>query len=311
MVRLRVPILAFALLACFGSAGHADAAKVYRWTDRNGVSHYGDHVPDSPGARPADVRVIPVEAEPGAMARLRLINAGDRYQAWVDNSLSGPIEVEVAFNNSRNVTSRPSLPARATIAARGTALVAELMGAGGGQSPDFELAVRAVPGDPRSPGRVADFVLPLQQAQFRIEQGFGGGFSHATTENHYALDFAAPIGTPVLAARGGVVMQVESDFSKAGLDSEEYYGRANFIRIVHDDGSMALYAHLKEDGVLVRAGQRVQTGQQIGLSGNTGFTSAPHLHFVVQINRGMRLESIPFRMSGPSGPLRISGGRGG
>ena len=63
-----------------------------------------------------------------------------------------------------------------------------------------------------------------------------------------------------------------------------------------------------DDGVLVRVGQRVRAGQQIGLSGNTGFTTGPHLHFAVQVNRGMRLESIPFRMLGPAGPLRISGG---
>src|SRR5690606_32818975 len=121
--------------------------------------------------------------------------------------------------------------------------------------------------------------------------------------------FAAPEGTPVLAAREGVVMQVESNFDRAGLDREKYGGRANFVRVVHDDGTMALYAHLKPEGVLARVGQRVRAGQQIGMSGNTGFTTGPHLHFVVQVNRGMRLVSIPFRMSGPSGPLRLTARR--
>jgi len=95
-----------------------------------------------------------------------------------------------------------------------------------------------------------------------------------------------------------VVMQVESDFDKAGLDLEKYGGRANYVRILHDDGTMGLYAHLRPEGVLVRVGQRVRQGQQIGLSGNTGFTSGPHLHFAVQVNRGMNLLSIPFRMPG-------------
>jgi murein DD-endopeptidase MepM/ murein hydrolase activator NlpD len=122
------------------------------------------------------------------------------------------------------------------------------------------------------------------------------------------VDFAADEGTPVLAAREGVVMQVESDFDKAGLNRERYGGRANFVRILHDDGTMALYAHLRTEGVLVRVGQRVRGSQQIGLSGNTGFTTGPHLHFAVQVNRGMRLESIPFRMRGPAGPLRIASG---
>jgi len=61
---------------------------------------------------------------------------------------------------------------------------------------------------------------------------------------------------------------------------------------------MGLYAHLRPEGVLVRVGQRVRQGQQIGLSGNTGFTSGPHLHFAVQVNRGMNLVAIPFRMPG-------------
>ena len=105
-------------------------------------------------------------------------------------------------------------------------------------------------------------------------------------------------------------MQVENDFAKAGLNRERYGGRANFIRILHEDGTMALYAHLREEGALVRVGQRVRGGQQIGLSGNTGFTTGPHLHFVIQVNRGMKLESLPFRMRGPAGPLRIAGGAG-
>ena len=140
--------------------------------------------------------------------------------------------------------------------------------------------------------------MPLQQRKTRIDQGYGGSFSHADPQNKYALDFAADEGTPVVAAREGVVMQVESDFDKAGLNREKYGGRANFVRIVHDDGTMALYAHLKTEGVLVRVGQRVRAGQRIGLSGNTGFTTGPHLHFAIQVNRGMRLQSLPFRLQG-------------
>ena len=137
-----------------------------------------------------------------------------------------------------------------------------------------------------------------EDAGARPCRGFGGSFSHTDPQNRYAIDFGAAQGTPVFAARGGVVMQVESDFDKAGLDLEKYGGRANYVRILHDDGTMGLYAHLRPEGVLVRVGQRVRQGQQIGLSGNTGFTSGPHQHFAVQVNRGMNLLSIPFRMPG-------------
>lgn len=290
-----------ALLLAFG----AGAAKIYRWTDNSGITHYGDHVPDAP---PSQVSTIPVHAEPSAIAQLRIENVGDRYFAWADNRLSGPIEVQLDFSRSDNVIGQPVLPARATVAARGSALVAVLSSANPDRGYDFELQMESLPGDPGARPKNVDYVLPLQQDTFRIDQGYGGHFSHSDPQNRYAVDFAAAIGTPVLAARDGVVMQVESDFDKAGLNREKYGGRANFVRILHDDGSMTLYGHLKADGALVRVGQRVRGGQQIGLSGNTGFTTGPHLHFAVQVNRGMRLESIPFRMNGPAGPLRISGG---
>ena len=299
MTALRSLSLVLAGLVLMGSALVADAARIYRWTDRSGVSHYGDHVPDAP---PAQVKVIRAVPEPTAIARLRLQNDGDLNLAWADNTLAGPIEVRLRGSRGA-ITSDPALPARATIEARGSVVVALL-----DASQSAELWLDALPGDPNAKPLDVEYLLPLRQDVFRIDQGNDGRFSHTDPENRYAIDFAAAIGTPVQAARAGVVMQVESDFDKAGLKLEKYGGRANLIRILHDDGSMAVYAHLKLGGVLVRVGQRVRAGQQIGLSGNTGFTTGPHLHFAVQVNRGMRLESLPFKMTGPGGPLRIAVG---
>ncbi|MBC7989060.1 MAG: M23 family metallopeptidase, partial [Luteimonas sp.] len=106
-------------------------------------------------------------------------------------------------------------------------------------------------------------------------------------------------------ARGGIVMQTESGFGSAGLNKKRFSARANVIRILHDDGSMGVYAHLKANGVYVQVGDRVGIGQQIALSGNTGYSSGPHLHFCLQVNRGMRLVSIPFRMVGDRGYLPL------
>ncbi len=280
----------------------ADASKVYRWTDRNGITHYGDRPPD---AATSKVKVIPVYAEPGAMVRLRVESDGGGYMVWADNSLAGPIEVMLHFSRDANVTGDPPLPARATVPARGNALVARIGALDPSLPGEFELRLDSIPGDPSAKPEDADYLLPLRQRTLRIDQGYGGSFSHVDPQNRYAVDFAAEEGTPIVAARAGVVMQVESDFDKAGLNHEKYGGRANFVRILHDDGTMALYAHLKPEGVQVRIDQRVRVGQQIGLSGNTGFTTGPHLHFAVQVNRGMRLLSIPFRMTGPAGELRL------
>ena len=292
----------------------AHAAKVYRWVDAKGVVHYGDSAPAANAVvgGNARVKVIPVRAEPGAMVALRLEHDGEDYLAFADNRLAGPVQVRLSFTRSRNVAGDPLLPARATIDPRGSALVARIGAADPANPGDFELRLEAVPGSPNARPRDFEYAYPLQGGDVQVAQGFGGGWSHQDAQNHYAVDFVAPIGTPVFAARNGTVMQVESDFDKAGLNAEKYGGRANYVRIVHDDGTMALYAHLREGGVLVRVGQRVARGQQIGLSGNTGFTSGPHLHFAVQVNRDMRLVSIPFRMFGPRGILRftdVSAGR--
>ena len=291
---------AIALLGCALACALpvAQAGKVYRWVDKNGVVHYGARAPDAKATQGRAVKVIPVQAEPGAMVRLRVENIDGQYLAWADNALSGPIEVMLHFTRAVNVQGDPPLPARATVPARGSVLVARLQTVNPGQGGEFELRLDGIPGDPSARPLDVAYRVPLVQPRNRIDQGFGGTFSHSDPQNRYAIDFACDEGTPVVAARGGVVMQVESDFEKAGLDREKYGGRANFVRVLHDDGTMGLYAHLKPEGVLVRVGQRVRQGQRIGLSGNTGFTTGPHLHFAVQVNRGMRLVSIPFRLDG-------------
>jgi murein DD-endopeptidase MepM/ murein hydrolase activator NlpD len=303
----RAAALLACVLSCMGLiAANASAARIYRWTGADGVVHYGDHPPDARQQGHArNLRVIPVRAEPSAVARLRLEPRSGQYLAWADNLLGGPIEVMLDSGPGSSVVATPALPARATVAANGSALVSVLAPATQASRANVELRLTTVPGNPNARPLDVDYQLPLRQRALHVEQGYGGSFSHTDAQNLYAVDFAADIGTPVVAAREGVVMQVESDFAKAGLNLEKFGGRANFVRILHDDGTMALYAHLQESGVLVRVGQRVRTGQEIGLSGNTGFTTGPHLHFVVQVNRGMRLESIPFRMRGPQGVLNF------
>jgi murein DD-endopeptidase MepM/ murein hydrolase activator NlpD len=285
----------------------ARAGKVYRWVDAQGVAHYGDRAPAGPAPRHVRVQEVESAAAPAPIAVLRRQPSGPGMQAIAENRLAGPVQVRLEFARDSNVRADPDLPVTTVVPANRQSVVAYIDTVDPSQPGDFELTMEAVPGDPRAQPRDVEYLLPLRMRGWHIDQGFGGGFSHDDEQNRFALDLAAPIGTPVLAARDGVVMQVESDFARAGLDRERYAGRANLIRVLHDDGTMAMYAHLKADGVLVRPGQRVQAGDVIGLSGNTGFTSGPHLHFAVQVNRGMRLESIRFRMRGPQGPLNLGG----
>lgn len=129
-------------------------------------------------------------------------------------------------------------------------------------------------------------------ASYRVLQGFGSRFSHRGIEQ-YAIDFRMSVGTPVHAARGGVVARAV-DVHDKGCWEDGCGKYANFIVVMHDDGTTGEYYHLKKDGAFVEVGDRVVAGQEIGLSGNTGHTTMPHLHFAVyRATRGARPQSIP------------------
>jgi murein DD-endopeptidase MepM/ murein hydrolase activator NlpD len=109
-----------------------------------------------------------------------------------------------------------------------------------------------------------------------------------------------PVGSAVHAAREGVVINVAHRFFRGGT-TQEVRDEANFVQVLQDDGTTAVYAHLQLDTVRVRPGQRVQRGEYIANSGNTGYSSGPHLHFVVLRNAGLRSESVPVTFAGPGG----------
>lgn len=96
----------------------------------------------------------------------------------------------------------------------------------------------------------------------------------------HCIDFALPIGTPVLAARSGVVIEARGRFTKA-YSNPQYAHRCNRVIISHDDGEQTIYVHLLWRSVCVRIGERVKRGEQIALSGQTGYATYPHLHFGV------------------------------
>jgi murein DD-endopeptidase MepM/ murein hydrolase activator NlpD len=86
------------------------------------------------------------------------------------------------------------------------------------------------------------------------------------------------------------------DDSNRGGSSMKYDPYNNYVLIRHEDGTLGHYCHLQKGSCLVRPGQRVKTGDALARSGNTGFSSGPHLHFCVFKTRdGRERESIPVR----------------
>lgn len=128
-----------------------------------------------------------------------------------------------------------------------------------------------------------------------VSQGTGDEPTHNTRESWNAVDFAMPIGTPVLAAREGTVARVIDGFSGGGYGSEDL-SKQNTVMILHGDGTYAIYTHL-QPGVAVSEGERVRRGQRIARSGTSG-APGPHLHFEVRRRlRTGQVESVPIRFA--------------
>ena len=216
------------------------------------------------------------------------------------NDYHGAIEAEVDFDGQENAVADPPLPRRFAVPAAQASFLFRLAPLDPRRSWRAGLRYRFVPGDPSANHSPEQPYLPpiASGERFRISQAFNGNYSHQDPQNRFAVDIALPIGTAVHAARGGVVMAVDNDYFGNGVGTAAYQDRANSIRIVHPDGTMGVYAHLELERAQVYPGLEVKTGQLIGFSGNTGYSTGPHLHFVVQRNAGMTLESVPFVFAG-------------
>ena len=103
--------------------------------------------------------------------------------------------------------------------------------------------------------------LPFKKGKsFNIYQGYNGTFSH---QNENSLDFTMPEGTEVIAAREGLVTDLVST-SNTGCPTRSCVDKANYITILHSDGTFAQYYHLKQNGVKVNMGDQVKKGDVIG-----------------------------------------------
>lgn len=283
-------------------SGQSAAKRIYTYTDENGVTHYTDKKPKT--EQEVESRLVKVDPK----AKLNLMQVGSqkqpRYRAI--NQYHGPVEVGIAFTEAVNVRSDPPLPNRFVLPARAEQDVISVAPLSKRSGYSFSLKYEFVLGDPNAqhdPEVLYHPPLPPGHKAF-ISQAFNGAATHGTTQSRYAVDIALQEGTPVHAARDGVVMDVDSDFYGAGT-SKRFLGRANQVRVLHLDGTMAVYAHLELESIMVHPGQVVIAGDLLARSGNTGFSNGPHLHFVVQKNRGMKLESIPFRFRSAKGMARL------
>ncbi|OGV61821.1 MAG: hypothetical protein A2283_06310 [Lentisphaerae bacterium RIFOXYA12_FULL_48_11] len=149
------------------------------------------------------------------------------------------------------------------------------------------------------------YSLPYTTEKYTVIQTDLGSFSHQKGSWHeHAIDWAMPVGTKVCAAREGTVVAIRQDSDKGGEDQKYKIQSSNYVIIMHDDGTFAEYCHLKKNGVAVSLGQKVKRLECLGFSGNTGYSSKPHLHFAVfQTIDGQTRRTIPIRFKTKTGKV--------
>ena len=275
------------------------AKNIYKFQDENGIWHFTDRAPDEE----IEFSTVYMEREPEP--RIHLRQEGDKESPVyiLFNDFWGPVEVELTLKDSVNVLAEPSLPARFVIPAQTERTLVGIGALDQRQGFSYRLGMSSVPGRPINTLVEGLVILPPFSASeaYSVSQGFEGKSTHHTPDSQYAIDLAMPVGTAVHAVRDGTVMDIEEDFNRGGNNYDKYAHKANHIRILHADGTMAVYAHLDLASVSVRPGARIRAGQKIARSGNTGFSSGPHLHFAIQQNSGMQIISLPFRFRTPEG----------
>ena len=163
-----------------------------------------------------------------------------------------------------------------------------------------DFSFRAGIGDPNQQVKVNSLALPYPKGtSYKLMQGYNSKPSHNTDYSRYALDFDLQIGDTICAATSGYVVGVVEGYSKGGK-STKWRPYANFITIYDPkSGIYTQYVHLDHMGAIVELGDTISVGQEIGISGYTGYSTDPHLHFNVlktvdtdQLMVSMPLDSI-------------------
>jgi len=292
-IRIGIFLLLIIPSLCFG-------AKIYTSKDQDGNLTFSD--------RPLnDASVVKVDQdrfiEPERRVAVKNLGTQRSPILVAENDYFGPVEVELKITRNENFHPDRATPVRVVVPANEQREMLRLREASPNRPGYLTYQMNFVPGDPvarhHPPG---PYSLPVPHGKkFPITQAFNGEETHSHhPQSVYAVDIAMPEGTPVLAARSGIIMDNSNDFFENG-QTPTLIDRANVVRVLHSDGTMAIYAHLKLESARFPIGKRVAAGQVIAEAGNTGFSTGSHLHFAVQKNFGMELRSIPFQFADSSG----------
>lgn len=288
-------LLLLAVLTCIGAA---QAQTLYKYRGESGEWIYTDRKPaDEQIAEVRELEISFVQPEFSVTSEV----LGRTIEFVAHNEYYAPIEVRLIFVDISGVSyPHPDNRLRWVVEPRSDLLLLNLEVLDEIEAPSVEYRYEYMAGDPTAQHQPVDgYRVPFAAGlEFPVSQAYPDMITHQTLDSRYAVDIAISEGTDILAARDGIVFDVASTNFRSGLNSSQDGLAANTIRILHDDGTFSLYAHLNWNTIRVKPGDRVRAGQYIADSGNTGFSSGPHLHYSVQRNAGLVIESLPFTFRG-------------
>lgn len=238
----------------------------------------------------------PCPAQEPQCPRVLFKDFADHSEMWVDNPYEIETTLTLQMTELTNVSAEPSGPMTLRVAPRSNYRIIYLTPNNLQSAWHYDWRCHWMWGRTdalHSPDTV--YRLPYRSgASHKVLQGFNGKFTH-TGDLQYAVDFDLSEGTEVLAAREGTVVLTEQRFKEGGIDPK-FWTAVNFVIVQHADGTLAEYDHLQHMGVRAKVGQKVRPGDLLGLSGNTGYSQMPHLHFVVyRAKDGYSRESFPMK----------------
>ncbi|CAM5574714.1 hypothetical protein SSTU70S_04694 [Stutzerimonas stutzeri] len=281
-----LPLLGLSLLA-----SPALALTIYKYTDANGVVTYSDQA--APGSQVFVFRDRMVEKlDNQVKLETRKHAAGETLV--VRNDLFAPVDIELKLEGVSNAVGAPAEPIRWVLPPRSQIRLATLAPRDASKPLRYTPKLRHALGDPRLLPKPYKYPLPWRggpvppdpgrqrPVQPLHSQGAAcGGYRHARGHADHR-------GAWRHGGEGG--KSAERAWYQPGRQL-----RAHPARRRHE----GVYLHLMKGSVTVQEGQRVATGTRLARSGNTGNSTGPHLHFVVQRNVGLAVESIPFAFSQP------------
>lgn len=298
--RWGVPTRALACLILLMALPGAVAETLYKYYDADGNLIFSDRPP--PDGRDAETRDLDTGIANPVLAVTHRVD-GEQISFVAMNEFHAPVEVMLRFNRVRGFEyPGPEESLRWVVKPKESRVLLSLAMRTDGSQPEVDYVYEYLVGSPTArhspPG---SYRTPYAQAtEFPITQAYPDAVTHRTPDSTHAVDFAMPVGTNIYAARGGTVFAVSTQNYRGGLDTSRHGANANVVQILHDDGTFAVYAHLNRSSIRVRPGDTVRRGELIAASGNTGYSTGPHLHFAVIRNAGMRLESVPVTFEGPN-----------